>query len=392
MTVGTAARVPADSAVALPGSGNRPLVLVQVLRAFAATLVLVGHTNSEVARMATESGARASPVPHIPSGFGVDLFFAISGFIMIMSSQRLFAAPNASRIFLWRRVIRLVPLYWLVTLTYVPILLLGSHGYHGDLPRSLLASLSFVPYPTYGVDGSGNVYPLYSLGWTLNYEMLFYLIFSMFMWLSLRSAQLAIGATLCALVVAGLVVSPRHSELRFWTQPIILEFGLGLAVAALWLQGFRLSGRVCAVIAACALGYVAWDPLHLTIKPAGGSTPNDLIRVLAWGLPAAALVLAASFPEKNRRFAGRLVAGLSFCGDCSYALYLLHPLVLIVLGKVWLRLHVGQTLGFIPLAAAVVLTSYALAAITHLVLEKPLVRNLRRHLLRQSEPLAALPA
>ena len=358
-------------------SGQRPLLLVQVLRALAATLVLLGHTNSEVNRVAMQSGAGSTLVPHIPTGFGVDLFFVISGFIMVMSSQRLFGTRHGSGTFLMRRFTRLVPLYWIVTLVYVAVLVAGSHGYHGDLLKALLTSLSFVPYPTYGVDGSGNVYPLYTLGWTLNYEMFFYVIFAIFIGLSQARAVRAIGATLALLVAIGLLLGAGGSELTFWTQPIILEFGFGLGVGTLWLSDFRLSAPTCLLIAVAALCVVVADPGHLTIKLAGGSTPNDLRRVLAWGLPAAAILLAVTLLEKSRPFHGKFVSALSFGGDCSYALYLIHPLVLESLLKLWEHLKLAKTLGFVPLGVAVLVVSYAAAALTHLLLERPLTRKLQ---------------
>src|SRR5262245_61954213 len=100
------------------GDVPRHLTSVQALRALAALLVLVGHTVSNINRAAAATGAPTPAIVHLPGGFGVDLFFAISGFIMVVSSEQLFGLPGAGRTFLERRLVRIVPLYWLATLAY----------------------------------------------------------------------------------------------------------------------------------------------------------------------------------------------------------------------------------------------------------------------------------
>jgi peptidoglycan/LPS O-acetylase OafA/YrhL len=358
--------------------GSRSLVLVQVLRAIAATLVLVGHSLSEARQVAVSSGARVPVIAQFPGGFGVDLFFVISGFIMVVSSDPLFGTAPARRVFLTRRAIRLVPLYWVVTLAFVPILLAGSRGYDGNLCKALVTSLGFIPYPTYGIDGSNNVYPLYSLGWTLNYEMFFYLLFSVFIVARRGLATAGVVAALVVIVGAGALFGPAPVALRFWAQPIILEFGLGLTIGSLWLGRWQLDWRVCFAVACCAVCVVAVDPLQLAVKVGGNSTPNDFVRVLGWGLPAAALLLAGAFLEKSRGFAGRFIAALRLIGDSSYCLYLLHPFVLLIIMGIWKHVHTGPVGLFFPLGAVVAL-SYGLAILTHLRAERPVTRGLQRY-------------
>lgn len=146
---------------------SEPLVLVQALRALASllVLVLVGHTLGFVLKIFVADGSGERLTFAWPGGFGVDLFFCISGFIMVVSSHRLFGAPHARVTFLTRRALRLVPLYWIATLCFLPILLFGSKGYTGSLWQAILTSLFFLPYPTYGVDGAV-VFPIHTLGWS----------------------------------------------------------------------------------------------------------------------------------------------------------------------------------------------------------------------------------
>ena len=90
--------------------GRRALSNVQIARGMAALMVVCFHIWSEL-------GARNIPNgwPDLTLGsFGVDMFFVISGFIMVYSSSRLFAVDGAAWLFLIRRIIRIVPLYWTV--------------------------------------------------------------------------------------------------------------------------------------------------------------------------------------------------------------------------------------------------------------------------------------
>jgi exopolysaccharide production protein ExoZ len=372
-------------------TGTAPLLLVQVLRAFAATLVLVGHIFSELGLTAAASGAKSPSPIHIPSGFGVDLFFAISGFIMVISSQRLYASADARRTFLTLRIIRVVPLYWFVTLAYVPFLLFGQQGFHGDLVNAIVTSFMFIPFPTYGVDGSSNVYPLYTLGWTLNYEIFFYITFSLFITLRRARALFGIVSVLLLVVFLGRIVDPITITLHFWSQPIVLEFGFGVCIGAMWLAGGKIDLRACLIVAICALCFVCLDPINLTTSSAGRSTPDDFRRVFGWGMPAAALLFAGAFAEKKCQFTGKIITALGFLGDCSYSLYLVHPFPILILIKIWKVKQLGSTWGMIPLGIAMLAFAYALAIFVHLLVEKPLTRTLRR-LIHRTKKVRPSPA
>jgi peptidoglycan/LPS O-acetylase OafA/YrhL len=387
------AEPPAGSTI-LPLSSAEPVVLVQVLRALAALLVVSGHTLSATGRLLQSQG-RAPPLLAFPGGFGVDLFFAISGFIMVVASGALFGKPCARRLFLTRRAIRLVPLYWAATLLYLPVIVLGSRGYDGNLLTALTASLGFIPYASYPADGSNNPYPLYTLGWTLNYEVFFYAIFSLFIVLPRRLALGGVSLILLMLVVGGEIAHPQAVALRFWTQPILLEFGFGLALAALWLGNLRLDWRVCVLIAAAAVLFVALDPAHLAMKEGGPSTSNDFRRVWSWGIPAAAILLAAAFLESSRTLGGKSLAALTVLGDSSYSLYLVHPFALLALTKVWRQIPAPSPTELACFGVLAVTASCGLAVLMHRYVEKPVTRGLRRYfrqrgVLRDSD-LAPVP-
>ena len=377
-TDGPVAGVPAPLVASSAAATARKLQWVQVLRAAAAILVLMGHAQGQVEQVAQKLGGRFEPVSLLPGGFGVDLFFCVSGFIMVVASERLFGRPHAWKTFMTRRAIRLVPLYWLVTLLYLPLLLRSATGFRGDLPAALLTSLLFVPYPTYGTSG-GLVFPLLTLGWTLNYEIFFYGLFAAAVVLPRRQAAAAVLAGLLTLALAGAAWQPGMTAPRFWTQPIILEFGFGVLIGLWWSAPAWLPRGGCIVLAVAALAAVLLDPFGMAHKAAGASTANDLRRVIGWGLPAALLLVAAVGLEKlpaAPSAARRLFAHL---GDCSYSLYLTHPIVLLFVVKGWTLWRLDLVAGWTVLVPVLIVVSLAFACLVYRFVERPMTQALERH-------------
>jgi exopolysaccharide production protein ExoZ len=288
---------------------------VQGLRAAAALAVAFFHvTNDAITAGRDPIGWIAAANGFMPWIAGVDIFFVISGFVIVHASANLFAAPGGSRVFLRRRLIRIVPLYWTMTTLFLAVTLLQPSTTHGAMGGAgyILASYAFLPWPR----PDGLMEPALGLGWTLNYEMFFYLVLTPFLGLPRLGAVLGSAACLALLVVAGQTLGLNAAALRFWADPIVLEFVAGMGLALTVAHGLTLPDwlRLTLVATACV-----W--LHLLADaPAAW-------RVLAFGLPGALLVAAAVTgrrPERTTR-AMRILVRL---GDASYALYLCHPFVM----------------------------------------------------------------
>ncbi len=361
---------------AVPQHGER-LLLVQVLRGLAALLVLASHAQGVLLETAARQGAVLQRWPLPPGGFGVDLFFCISGFIMVVASRTLYGRPGAATHFLRRRVLRLVPLYWLASGLAVLALAVGRHGLQRTSWSDLLASLLFVPYPVYG--DAAQPYPVLTLGWSLNYEVFFYALFAVFIALPLRQAVLWTVAALTAVALAGMWIPPQLMAWHFWSRPIVLEFGMGCLIGLWWVQRAPTATPAPGVLA-CALAALAWlaaDPLGLAVKVEGSSTPNDLARVAGWGLPAAALLLAAVSREHQGLGLRGTWRWLSRLGDWSYSLYLMHPFALVAMAKAWQALKLHEALPWPVLGTLMLVSALLLAAATYHLVEQPLLRRLR---------------
>nr|WP_314436860.1 acyltransferase [uncultured Brevundimonas sp.] len=333
---------------------------IQVLRFVAAGLVVATHAVDLAAgRLGLDTVLTGGTLENF-GAVGVDIFFVISGFI-IATTTRGQSGLASARDFLWRRFRRVAPIYWLLSL---PILIGMARG--GTLsPEVARATFLFWPF-----SGLSMTFPALGPGWTLCFEMLFYLGFGVAMVVG-RKAGWALAAAYLGAMAAGLVVATPM--LRFLGAPIVLEFLLGVGIALAWRQAPRRAG-VWAVGLAMAgfgltlvFGYGGIDDVRALNDPW-----NGLKRVAIWGLPSALLVLGLVRMERIYRAPGPWRRGLIFMGDASYAVYLVHVLVIRALGRMLESGMVG-----LPGDAVVVLTvaaSLAAGAVVHLWVEKPLLK------------------
>ena len=213
---------------------------VQALRAVAALSIAILHVLHDAIDL-DPSGMIGRWHNALPWDAGVDLFFVISGFVMVYASTDLFGRRDGAALFMARRLIRIVPLYWaattlflLITLTARSVVTEGA----GSL-ANILMSYAFLP--SRGADGA--IQPIYSLGWTLNYEMFFYVVFAAFIWQVRHRALILVTLTLGAAIAVHPLIPADATALVFWTDPIVAEFLFGMAIAALATTGIGLSRR-----------------------------------------------------------------------------------------------------------------------------------------------------
>jgi exopolysaccharide production protein ExoZ len=288
------------------------MVSIQALRAIAAMSVVLVHF--EYVRVVL-SGHPNDRLFLYPLASGVDLFFVISGFIMVYSSEDLFGTNGGWRIFLTRRISRILPLYWLATAAAMAVMSAPQNW------QSVVQSLLFVPYRT-----DGTFFPTHAGGWTLNFEMFFYCIFACAIFLRRKFAVPAVGISLLSFVILGKIAEPvQFAPIAYWSDPIILEFIFGMMIAMLYKKNVCLPTalRICFIVFGAAAIWLS----------SGGPVPTG-DRWLVWGIPAA-LIFIGSTLGRTVNF-GWLTAPIKMLGDASYALYLFHPLVAAVIMTYWM--------------------------------------------------------
>lgn len=280
---------------------------IQALRFVAALLVVVTHSTFYVA----DRLIAGHPVWSAGAA-GVDVFFVISGFVMVVSSQGLIGRPDGARTFLLRRLSRIVPMYWVATtLKLAAVLAVPAAVLNGGIDLGYVAA-SYLFIPAFAQ--SGEIHPLVAVGWTLNFEMFFYAVFALAMMLRVSPVPL-VGALFACLSVAALFRQPDWPALSFWLDTILLEFVAGMLLAKLCLAGVRVPAPVAVLMVAIGFVGLLWP---------WGALPQ-MMRVLNWGIPAMLIVAGVALLEPVLQ--GRLPRPTMLLGDSSYALYLFHPMI-----------------------------------------------------------------
>lgn len=357
-----------------PASGPRKNYhCVQALRAVAAGLVVVHHSLT----MWLHQIMGRTENPRWTNGAaGVDIFFVISGFVMAISLPGLAGKRNKARVFLWRRFTRIVPLYWAaLTLRIAQISRDPVDVVNSKLTAwRIAASYLFVQ----SKNGKGEMFPLLVVGWTLNYEVFFYLLFALA--LALNVSPLAfLTPCLTAVALLGLVRPAGWPDWTSLASTVVIEFLLGVIVAHLAMRR-KLPGNVWGALLLGG-GFLALLLMPEVPYPWG---------FLAWGFTAAAIVTGAVALEGN--LGGWLPGWLLAAGDASYALYLSHVFLLSYIGDALRAMHVT---GVPALVGAIVLglgVTFPAAVLVHRYVEQPLMNLLKRRRNRAEADLRLAPA
>jgi exopolysaccharide production protein ExoZ len=331
---------------------------IQIARMFAALLVVLDHALLRL--MGAGLIAENHTFAFRTGGFGVLVFFLISGFVMAHSMYDKYGHDGIAGNFMMRRLVRITPLYWLVTLLMV-VLAVASGGLDSITPA--LLSLAYIPY----LNEAGDVQPLHGVGWTLNYEMEFYLIFALCLCFSRRTGAVLMSSILIGVVMFrdALIAPFAASEfwstaVSFWTEPIVLYFlgGFWLGMLRAWLD--RRQGCppvrmdiLMGVLMATLVGYelLLWHD----------QMPRWLEAVFAVVLIAALGLTSSVAASRPARF-------LKMLGDASYSTYLTHGFLLGVLFK----LNALALPPLLYLAVAFVGAS-VVGLLTYRLIEKPML-------------------
>lgn len=347
-----------------PGSGGVGSYLaLQGLRAGAAFLVVIDHALIAGADTGL-LGADYRPLAAFTGLLGVYVFFVISGAVMTLGHGDDFARPGAPRRFIARRIGRIVPLYWLVTMI-VCVLRPDTVSV-----ASLVQSLLFIPHQ---MTGGPYGWPIFPLGWTLQYEMAFYLLFALAL-----AFRRAFGLALLAVALSAMALAAAAGLLgtdtipAYFGHPIILFFLagilIGLAAPRLAERSRLRPGFGAALALACAL-------LALAVAAAYVAGPQSrYLPIVASG--AAVLAAAACALHGPSALDGPMRRLAHALGDATYSIYLSHAFVVFGLGRLLER--AGLDLPF-ALFLVVALTASALAGLAiYRWVERPLVKALGR--------------
>jgi exopolysaccharide production protein ExoZ len=346
------------------------LLTIQAARGVAANLVVLSHLSIVEAKYTRGDVLPACTFYGIA---GVDLFFVLSGFIMVAVAGH-YTGPVD---FLWRRATRIYPTYWLISLPVLALAVVAPAFVNSSIqsPISLWRSFLLVPDTTL---------PLLAVGWTLVHEMYFYLVFSVFLALRIPVSLGIIGwgAILVMLVTIIPDQVAAFPALRVTTSPLTAEFMMGAIVGVLWARrwtaGAILVGMVGVAELVLSIIYIA-PILSLSTNP-----HLDAWRVVIFGIPSAMLVYTITGLERLRPLLGPKTLMVAL-GDWSYSTYLVHVLVISAVGRMlFLFAPNGGVSASVTLIATGLVAANLVGAGLHSLFERPVLNWLHefgaRHL------------
>ena len=366
-----------------PASGSGVLMSIQAMRGIATFVVVMAHIQLYIAgKLMLPNLLPFNGVV----GVVVDSFFVVSGFIMIYASERLFQQPGAMRIYFLRRAARILPMYWLTT-TIVVVYLIVQYG-------SLEAGGAPIPYvigsylfiPTTRPDGWGT--PVHSVAWTLIYEVFFYTLFGLLIFLSRRNLVIVLSTFFIALVLAALAVGPFPNPWGYWSHALILEFVMGMCIALLFRAGFRIGKGAYWTLLAAATAILIWSATQGHFF-----SPSDNQRLFIWGVPMLFTVVAMTL-SRTPVLTGAFWRFWGFIGDASYSIYLIHTLTIALPRLFLVRFIAPADAPWLYFGLMVVL-AFVPGILAYIYFEKPLLDYLARKIegdrKKPAVPMAATP-
>ena len=335
---------------------------IQILRGIAALAVVFHHACGTVAENAPHP-AWLNQIGRLPEfgAAGVDIFFIISGFIMVYVSRDAFGRSGAAQLFWRKRLIRIFPLYWLYT-TLMLLLVLSPFAMQHAVFSLSYTIKSYLLIPAFNPGSALTLpQPLLQVGWTLSYELLFYFIFGTWLYLGKIKTLVPFVLGCFILAFASSPVLPPGSPLgAFLGQPILFEFLYGVIVGVVFLQGWRVQSTAalaCVLIAAGAFAISIF--VH----------PELPMRWLFWGLPAALLVYGSLGLQPRANWLNSTLLAL---GDASYTLYLQHAFITLAIGGLLKRSIIVHRIQPDLLIAMIVAGCALLAWFSYKYLELPM--------------------
>lgn len=341
------------------------LETLQLLRFAAAGSVLLSHVSFFIHH-------RVDPDMRIMGEFaqGVALFFVISGFIMTITAAPKVGTYGYVRYFILSRLIRIVPVYWIMnTAKLLGLLLLPGLIQANPTVSNVFFSYLFLP----ARNADGIIEAFYGVGWSLNFEMAFYALIALALLFKLR-----LTLPLIMVLVFGAALSHFRTDdwptVTYLLQPFLLTFVWGILIGEWYLAGRRLNGLIALalILLGITLMFVPRDAFE-------SGWLKSLHATLSFGgLPYGYVILG--FVGVEDRIGDKIPQIFRYFGDASYSLYLTHPmfgvLAVVVLNRIapWL-----PTFG---LFFVTVTLSLAFAAAFYKYLEKPITHQLRAMLLR----------
>ncbi len=343
---------------------------IQALRGIAVLLVVICHLTAIESLYNT--GIVVLPKFLELGAFGVDIFFVISGFIMASITRGQFQDINHTINFAFHRITRIYPLYWFYTCMFFFLILAQKYLFgHADqqYQYNIIHSLLLLPY---------SQEPILPGAWTLIFEIYFYCIITLLLFLPERLFVKALVFWLVLVCGMQYFIKPFSPALSIITSPLALEFIAGCLIARLPYRFPTIYNRLLLGVGIFLFIISSYYYHHLN-PVTTNAIDKGFMRILFFGVPSMILVYAAMNLEKNRIRFPKFIAKL---GDASYSIYLSHAIVYVTVERLWQKLVYNNLSSHIIMLIVMFIAVISYGFISYDYIEKPMItffRNLIEH-------------
>ncbi|QXN65102.1 acyltransferase family protein [Serratia fonticola] len=295
---------------------------IQALRGLAALAVMLFHFRWAINNASPGLGDKLFGWGAI----GVDLFFIISGFVITLSASKLKPGIRSAVSFLKNRARRILPAYFFILLVTFVLSGAMSTFHYPEKVSNLISALTFTPMfdnnaPFY-IEDNG----FYGVRWTLNYEIIFYLVMALCLITKYRWLML-FGVFILSLVAAPLLTGQQltlsvsgyqfgHPLLNLVTNPIILTFLMGVAFGLAYPHTQNISSKIRISILTLSIMLTGYCLLFTSLIGHG-------VMMSGWYL----FILFAAIVLNDVIIAKYIPTSLVTLGEISFSLYLIHSLM-----------------------------------------------------------------
>ncbi|MGG8022804.1 acyltransferase family protein [Klebsiella aerogenes] len=347
---------------------RRKFESIQFLRFIAAFLVLITHSTFYVHERYDQS------VRVIKEGsIGVDIFFVISGFVILLSSIKRDGAFEDGLSFTIKRLIRIVPMYWIATtVKVIALVAVPAAVLHATLdPERIIMSYFFLP----SVTPDGRWEPILGVGWTLVFEMFFYLLFSLALFTRKNPVYLS-SFIILSFAAISTMRTPEWTVQTMYFDKILLYFVIGMLCYILITKVNHKTMRIItySLLSVSAIFLVRKLTYH-----------EPIITRLSFETFVFVTTFFLGVIQCEPLFRGWFAKVTGLFGDASYSTYLFHPLIAPVVPAIFSKLS-NHGIHFHPIFVIVVtiIVAFVTTIVIHLIVEKRITNILKRVINRKT--------
>ena len=340
---------------------------IQALRGIAVLSVVLFHSLY----IEQKYGGSETLLPNILQFgmFGVDLFFVISGFVMVTVTRGKFQILKEALRFIYHRLVRIYPIYWVYSVLLLIVYFIQPTWINNAQGNQVDILASFLLLPSH-------ILPLVVVGWTLIHEVYFYLMF--FIILLLTPERYLIYTVLLWGLGVGLLnfyLQSSSPVLMLISHPLTIEFIGGCLLAITYFKkDVKIRSEILLIIvglglAASVYGFLCYQNITGSIAPLGWW------RVIILGIPALLTVYCLTIAERN----GWVIhTSIIRIGDASYSIYLSHLLTISTFGRIWSLFSIDDVLDNIIMLPILFMLVLMVGFLSYWYVEKPFLKLSRR--------------